>query len=73
VSDLQARYQSLLAAGELRPDPDQASAVEKLARLETALAGQSTRPGLLLRLLGARAERPKGIYCGAVSDAANRC
>jgi cell division protein ZapE len=51
-------YAALVAAGELRPDPDQKKAVQALDRLAGELA--NGRPRLLNRLLG----RPKHHECG---------
>jgi cell division protein ZapE len=62
MSVVQARYAALIAAGELRADPDQAHAVEALARLETALERQGARGGLLSRLFGGKTEPCRGIY-----------
>jgi len=62
MSGVQARYQALIAAGELRPDPDQARAVEALAGLASALERQPGRGGFLSRLFGSQAEPPRGIY-----------
>ncbi len=56
-------YQALVAAGELRPDGDQAHAAQRLDQLAQELAGGSPKQGLLARLLGAgRAQRPRGLY-----------
>ena len=52
-------YAALLAAGEVKPDPDQARAVAALDRLAADLANSDG--GFLKRLLG-RAERPRGVY-----------
>ena len=52
-------YAALLAAGEVKPDPDQARAVAALDRLAVDLANSDG--GFLKRLLG-RAERPRGVY-----------
>ena len=62
MSEVAARYQALIAAGELRPDPDQARAVEALARLEGQLNRQPDRGGLLSRWFGSEPEPPPGIY-----------
>ena len=51
-------YAALIAAGELRPDPDQKRAVQALDRLAAELANGS--PRLLDRLLG----RANHHYCG---------
>ncbi|MGY6636431.1 MAG: cell division protein ZapE [Erythrobacter sp.] len=45
-----ARYEELIASGELRPDPDQRAAAERLAQLQTKLEAPSPKPGLLARL-----------------------
>ena len=55
------RYESLIAAGELRPDPDQRAAAERLARLATELESPPSR-GLLARLTGRAAGPPRGVY-----------
>jgi cell division protein ZapE len=52
----------LITAGELRPDADQARAVDALAKLEIALERQPSRAGLLSRLFGNQSEPPRGIY-----------
>ena len=52
-------YAALVAAGELKPDPDQAKAVQALDRFARELAGQGG--GLLGRLLG-RKEQGRGVY-----------
>jgi cell division protein ZapE len=62
MSDARARYEGLIAAGELRADADQARAVEALARLETALERQPKRGGLISRMFGSKAEPCRGIY-----------
>jgi cell division protein ZapE len=61
VSDLIARYDGLVAAGELRPDPDQASAARRLAALAEAFA-HPARPSLFDRLRGRRPQPPRGVY-----------
>jgi cell division protein ZapE len=58
VAKVEARYRALVAAGELKPDPDQAHAVAMLGRLEEAL---EAKPGFVARLLG-KAPAPRGIY-----------
>ncbi|MBC2666354.1 cell division protein ZapE [Novosphingobium flavum] len=64
MSGLLARYRELLAAGELRPDPEQAAAAERLARLQDELeVAPAATGGLLGRLLGRKPPaRPRGIY-----------
>jgi cell division protein ZapE len=55
-----AAYQVLLAAGELKVDPDQAQAVAALDRLAGDL--QRPAPGLLARLLRRRVQPACGVY-----------
>ncbi|MFZ1741558.1 MAG: cell division protein ZapE [Pontixanthobacter sp.] len=56
-----SRYDLLVAAGELRPDPEQASAARQLAKLREELASQPA-PGFLGKLFGKQAVPPRGIY-----------
>lgn len=56
-----ARYEALVASGELRPDPAQEDAARRLAALTTALETQE-KPGLIGRLFGRAPEVPRGIY-----------
>ena len=55
------RYRQLVAAGELRPDPEQHAAAERLdqlqAQLETPASGWS-----IGKLLGRKAPSPRGLY-----------
>ena len=60
MSDTISRYDELVAAGELRPDPEQREAARKLARLREELVAQS-RQGFFSKLLGKR-EPPRGVY-----------
>lgn len=62
MTTMLARYDALVAAGELRPDPDQRKAAERLDRLQQELIQQGDGPGLFKRLLGRKAERPRGVY-----------
>ena len=61
-------YAALVARGELRPDPEQAAAAERLYRLRFALAQAPAKPGRLQQLFGAHrfgatpALEPRGIY-----------
>ena len=52
-------YAALVAAGELKPDADQKSAVQALDRLATKLAGGR---GLIGRIFGRKPDRPSGVY-----------
>src|SRR5215218_9927715 len=53
-------YAALVAAGELRPDPDQKHAVQALDRLAVELA--NGKKALLSRLFGRGGEAPCGVY-----------
>lgn len=55
------RYRALLAAGELRPDPDQARAVEVLDRIAAEL-GEEPRRTPWSRLFGKAPRAPRGAY-----------
>ncbi|MBV7255988.1 AFG1 family ATPase [Pacificimonas sp. WHA3] len=56
-------YQALVAGGELRADPDQARAAERLQRLQDELEQVRETPGLFARLLGkSETPPPEGIY-----------
>ncbi|MBV9842648.1 MAG: AFG1 family ATPase [Sphingomonadaceae bacterium] len=63
MSDLVAAYEALLAKGELRADDDQRATVARLDTLAQALAAwRRNGPGLFGRLLGRKAETPRGLY-----------
>jgi cell division protein ZapE len=59
VTAVATRYRALLAAGELKPDPDQEKAVAVLDRIAAELA---RKPGLLSRLTGREPEPVRGAY-----------
>jgi cell division protein ZapE len=61
VSGLLTRYERLIAAEELRPDPDQRRAAERLAGLEKEL--EAERPGGLFSQWFVRKNAaPRGVY-----------
>ena len=62
MSGLLARYEALLAAGELQPDADQQAAAERLDRLQRELTAVSPKRGFIGKLLGREAETPRGVY-----------
>jgi len=55
-------YHALLAAGELRPDPEQAAAAARLDRLAGELQAAPRRGSLLWRLAGRKPQAPRGLY-----------
>jgi cell division protein ZapE len=61
MSAVAARYEQLLAAGELRPDEDQRRAVAMLDRLAEELKPKP-KGGFIARLFGKEAPAPRGIY-----------
>jgi len=65
LSGLVARYRELLAAGELRPDPEQEAAALRLAALQSELESPpAPSGGLLGRLIGRKSSppTPRGVY-----------
>ena len=71
---LLARYDALIASGELRADPDQRVAAVKLAALQTELEAPPASSGLLGKLFGSKPAPPRaGSTSGAGSGAASRC
>ncbi|MBW8753319.1 MAG: AFG1 family ATPase [Sphingomonadales bacterium] len=61
MTGLLARYEALIASGELRPDPEQAAAAERLERLQRELE-RAPGSGLLGKLFGKKRETPRGVY-----------
>lgn len=59
-----ARYAALIASGELREDPDQRAAAERLDRLQRELEAPPPKKSLFARLTGTReaAPDPRGVY-----------
>lgn len=62
MTPVEARYQELLQAGELRPDPDQAAAVAALGALQLKLERCQLKGSFFAGLFGRRPDPPKGIY-----------
>lgn len=56
-----ARYEQLIASGELRDDPDQRGAARRLDRLQKELTNDQSG-GLLGQLFGKKQERCEGVY-----------
>jgi len=57
-----ARYQKLVAAGELKPDAEQRAAAERFDRLADELETVPKRGSVLWRMLGKTPEPPRGVY-----------
>jgi cell division protein ZapE len=62
MTGLIARYEALIASGELRPDPEQAAAAERLERLQRELERTSAPRGLLGKIFTRKPPPPRGIY-----------
>lgn len=56
------RYRALVQAGELRSDPEQAIAAERLHRLVGELEAVPRKGSILWRALGRLPEPPRGLY-----------
>ncbi|KTR84197.1 ATPase [Novosphingobium barchaimii] len=56
------RYEALVATGELRVDPDQAAAAERLEQLQRELEKGDAAIGLIGRLMRRKAHSPRGVY-----------
>ena len=61
MTGMLARYDALVAAGELQPDPEQRAAAGRLQRLEDELVA-ARAPGALARLFGREPARIRGVY-----------
>ncbi|QDH34765.1 cell division protein ZapE [Porphyrobacter sp. YT40] len=60
---LLARYDALIASGELRADADQHAAAERLGRLQDELEAPPPSSGFIGKLFGSKpAETPRGVY-----------
>ncbi|WP_097091269.1 cell division protein ZapE [Novosphingobium sp. Chol11] len=62
MSSVIERYHALVAAGELRPDPDQQAAAARLAVLQQELEAAPPRGSTLWKLLRKAPEPPRGLY-----------
>jgi len=62
MAGILARYHELVASGELRSDPEQAAAAERLDVLQRELEGAPSAPSLLDRLFARRQPQPRGVY-----------
>ena len=62
MTSVVARYQRLVAAGELREDADQAAAAARLSRLQEELEAAPARGSVLWKLLGKAPQPPRGLY-----------
>ncbi|OCC23162.1 ATPase [Croceicoccus estronivorus] len=62
MTGLIARYEALVAAGELRPDPEQAAAAHRLHLLQRDLESQGQKTSFLGKLMGKKPPSPRGIY-----------
>ncbi len=62
MSAVLARYEALVAAGELRPDAGQEAAARRLDTLASELEATPHRGSVLWRALGRRPEAPQGVY-----------
>ncbi|CAN5420364.1 cell division protein ZapE [soil metagenome] len=62
MSKVLGHYQALVAAGELRADPEQAAAAVRLDALAAELEAVPKRGSILWRALGRQPEAPRGLY-----------
>ena len=63
MNSVLTRYRELVAAGELRPDPEQAAAAARLDALQQELEAPAPPAGFLGKLLGRKAPPPpRGLY-----------
>ena len=63
MTGMLARYDALVGAGELRADPDQRGAAERLDELQGKLEATSRKRGFIGKLFGGDAPaRPRGVY-----------
>ncbi|MCR2833697.1 cell division protein ZapE [Parerythrobacter lacustris] len=62
MSRVIARYEAMIANGELRPDPEQRAAAERLGRLQEELEAVPKRGSVLWRALKGPPPAPCGVY-----------
>jgi cell division protein ZapE len=62
MSTVQQRYEALVAAGELRADPEQRAAAERLNLLQQQLEAVPSRGSVLWRLARRKPEPVRGLY-----------
>jgi cell division protein ZapE len=62
MSKIATTYAALVAAGELRPDPEQQAAAARLDQLAAELEATPKRGSVLWRMLGKAPDPPRGIY-----------
>ncbi len=57
-----ARYDALVAAGELRADPEQRAAAERLSQLQSELEAAPRKGSMLWRFATKKPDAPRGVY-----------
>jgi cell division protein ZapE len=62
MTGLLAAYDALVAAGELKPDPDQRAAAQKLDEIQQQLEAVPPRGSTLWRFLGKKPDPVRGLY-----------
>ncbi len=62
MSRIATTYDALVAAGELRPDPEQKAAATRLDQLAAELEATPKRGSVLWRMLGKAPQPPRGLY-----------
>ncbi len=62
MTGILARYEALIAAGELRTDPAQRKAAERLDQLQRQIETTRNKGGFLASLFGDKTKQPRGIY-----------
>ncbi len=62
MTTILARYDALVKSGELRPDPDQRAAAERLGRMQQEMEATPARGSTLWKLLRKPPDPPRGLY-----------